>query len=598
MSGPSDAAIADERDAARAPADSDLRVAEHEAAAHQKRNWVRLTYQCNDRCVFCLDAQTHDGTNRDRDSIKGQILEGRRAGAQRLILSGGEPTIHPDFIAFVRLGTLAGYERVQTVTNGRMFAYREFLTRAVDAGLGEITFSIHGPNARIHDALVGVKGAWDEEIEGLKHALADGRPIVNIDVCVNRANVQHLPEMLETFYGMGVREFDLLQIIPFGRAFVEGKDTLFYDLEDAREPLERALAWSERPDVHLWMNRFPVEHLEGYEALIQDPYKLQDEVRGRKEEYGLLIDHGVALDCRQPERCRYCYVSRLCDHLDDTRAALAENRFDVVRIDTEWEAEQPPVYGGDPASAKRGLVVLGTTRPQARSLAERIEAAAPSTLWIVAPDVQAARAVARAHPSVEHLELELDDDTGLAEDGLLEGRPIVTAHAKSPAQAERLLAIDGLHVTVHLHRGTAAWLTDTALPEGRVTIVQPTHERLTESAEHDVDLRELFARLSSRVPVVGVPACIVQQRPEGPFVAPGRRVLDAAQLQPDGRLEIFRYTRRFIDAHYRVKSRRCRTCRHAADCDGLHVNYVRAHGFGAMQPVPADDADTDAATTE
>ena len=40
-------------------------VEAHEEAAHEKRNWVRLTYRCNDRCVFCLDAHTHDGTDRE-----------------------------------------------------------------------------------------------------------------------------------------------------------------------------------------------------------------------------------------------------------------------------------------------------------------------------------------------------------------------------------------------------------------------------------------------------------------------------------------------------------------------------------------------------
>jgi hypothetical protein len=64
-------------------------------------------------------------------------------------------------------------------------------------------------------------------------------------------------------------------------------------------------------------------------------------------------------------------------------------------------------------------------------------------------------------------------------------------------------------------------------------------------------------------------------------------VLDTAQLEPDGRLEIFRYARRFIASHYRVKSRRCRGCVHDPTCEGLHVNYVRAHGFSGMQPVGA-----------
>ena len=54
----------------RAEADGGSWVEEHEHAAHQKRNWVRLTFDCNDRCVFCLDAHTHDGTNRARDEIE------------------------------------------------------------------------------------------------------------------------------------------------------------------------------------------------------------------------------------------------------------------------------------------------------------------------------------------------------------------------------------------------------------------------------------------------------------------------------------------------------------------------------------------------
>jgi len=42
------------------------KVASHEEAAHEKRNWVRLTFDCNNRCVFCLDSDTHDGRMRDR----------------------------------------------------------------------------------------------------------------------------------------------------------------------------------------------------------------------------------------------------------------------------------------------------------------------------------------------------------------------------------------------------------------------------------------------------------------------------------------------------------------------------------------------------
>src|SRR5262250_2051317 len=78
------------------------KIAGHEDAAHEKRNWVRLTFDCNNRCVFCLDSDTHDGEIRDREEVKQQILDGKRNGATRLILSGGEPTIHPQYVDFVK----------------------------------------------------------------------------------------------------------------------------------------------------------------------------------------------------------------------------------------------------------------------------------------------------------------------------------------------------------------------------------------------------------------------------------------------------------------------------------------------------------------
>src|SRR5690348_5260401 len=81
----------------------DLKIAEHEDAAHEKRNWVRLTFDCNNHCVFCLDTLTHDGVMRDKDEVKAQILDGRKAGATRLILSGGEPTMHPNYLDFIKL---------------------------------------------------------------------------------------------------------------------------------------------------------------------------------------------------------------------------------------------------------------------------------------------------------------------------------------------------------------------------------------------------------------------------------------------------------------------------------------------------------------
>ena len=526
------------------------RIAQHEAAAHEKRNWIRLTAQCNNRCTFCLDSGAHNGTNVPPLEVKAQIIDGRRKrGATRLILSGGEPTIHPQYVEFIALGRRLGYRRIQTVTNGRMFAYPDFLKRCLDAGLDEITFSLHGPNARIHDALVGVQGAFDEEVAGLTAALADGRPIVNIDIVINRANVKHLTAMLDRFIALGVREFDLLQVIPFGRAYDEGRDgpgALFYDLDEAQPYLQAAFAYARRPDLHIWLNRFPPPYMEGYEALIQDPHKLHDEVRGRREEFAAKLAHGTPLSCEAKDRCPKCYLEGLCGTLDVTLERLRRPEAGLYRATATTPPPPLPV----------------------------------DAVWIVAADVEGAAAIARRLPG-RGLHLECDDYTGLTADRF-PGKTLERAVARTATALDQLLALPGeLPIVVPLNPITVARLLAAAPPPARLILTLDHHERVTAQHATAVDLPAFFAAFDAAAAVVEeIPTCL-----SGQPNRPRPLTLDGAMLGPDGRLDLFAYTGRYVLDHGRTKSRRCRACVHDATCSGVHINFVRAHGYAPLVPI-------------
>jgi MoaA/NifB/PqqE/SkfB family radical SAM enzyme len=548
-----DTRFADFQNDALLPPREPSKTAQHEEAAHEKRNWVRLSFDCNNRCTFCLDSDAHNGTMRAVMDIKVQIVEGRKRGAERLILSGGEPTMHPNFLDFVRLGRRAGYRKVQTVTNGRMFRYPGFLETAANNGLDEITFSLHGHTAKLHDALVGTPGAFEEETAGLKAALASGRFIINIDIVINKQNVRHLPEMLETFIGWGVKEFDLLHIIPFGNAWSEARDHLFYDLDGNLEYLQKAFAYARRPDIHIWLNRFPPPYTEGFEDLIQDPYKLNDEVRGRREEYDRYLTLGQKLHCRQEERCRRCYLQGLCDTLDDVIDTRRQGEVDVLRY-----AGEPPFAGQLPAA--------GVAR-------------------IVAADMAEARRLAGA-AAPEAIELELDDYGGiqgeLGPGGALFGKRLLRCDTARPEDLALLLATPGdFEIGVVLTQATAPALRALS-PEAlrRIVIMQRNYDRVTDALASDVDLPAFFADFPAEVPVENVPRCLSGRAPR-----PVRRVLDLEMLGPDARIEMHRYTRRYVADGYYTKANRCKDCVENARCRGVHVNWVRAHSYAALSPI-------------
>lgn len=528
----------------------------HEQAAHEKRNWVRLSYDCNNHCTFCLDSNAHDGTMRANMDIKVQIIEGRKKGAERLILSGGEPTMHPNFLDFVKLGKRAGYPKVQTVTNGRMFNYPEFLETAAKNGLDEITFSLHGHTPKLHDALVGTPGAFVEETGGLKAALADGRFIVNIDIVINKQNIRHLPEMLELFIGWGVREFDLLHIIPFGNAWSDAREHLFYDIDGNLEYLQKAFAYARRPDIHIWLNRFPPPYTEGFEDLIQDPYKLHDEVRGRREEYDRYLSLGTKLDCREPQRCRHCYLESLCDTLDAVIEARGREEVDVLRV----AGEPPP--------------------------AERLPRAQVARL--VAADLGAARAMA-AKVTAPVLELELASYAGLAEalgeGGQLFGKRLARCYVRPAPTVSELLSFGEFEVAVLLAKDNEALVLELALdPSPRLVLVQPNYDRVSDALASDVDLPAFFAQVPGRVVVENVPRCLAGRPVAAPPV-----MLDVAVLGADGRIDMTRYTQRYVADGYYTKAVRCGTCAENTRCRGVHVNWVRAHGFAALDPLGKED---------
>lgn len=283
--------------------------------ALEKRKWVRLTKACNNHCIFCLDEDMQDGHMVPYDDIINDLKLGIRERCERAVLSGGDPTIHPDLIKIIKEASNIGYKHIQLISNGRMFCYKDFLAKAVEAGLSEITFSVHGYNAAVNDKLTGVKGSFVQTITGLKNALSVKGLIVNCDIVVNKMNVKKLSHMISFLHSLGVYEFDVLNLIPFGRAW-KNWDKLYFDCFEHKDDLMKAFDYNKKLGVKIWANRFPPELFEGNEYLIQHPEKIRYEVFGREEMFNRYLQDKIKPEC-MGVKCQYCVLKNFCKDLTE-----------------------------------------------------------------------------------------------------------------------------------------------------------------------------------------------------------------------------------------------------------------------------------------
>jgi len=524
-----------------------------ESAVMEKRHWVRLTKTCNNKCLFCLDNDMHTGEILPLDEIKAEIEKGAAGGGERLILSGGEPTIHPDFIELIGFGHAAGFNRVQTISNGRMFAYRSFADAALAAGLTEATFSIHGHTPELHDFLVEVPGAFKQSFAGIMNLL--NRCVVNIDIVINKQNVRHVSDIMEFFMNYGIHEFDLLHIVPFGSTYPLNKDLLFYDISENMPFLKKAFDHSRTPNRFIWTNRFPIHYLEGNESLIQDPHKLYDEVNGRRFMFDDFTESGITISCHG-ERCKYCFIENFCSNLIEMKRRIAQRDYEYIRIE------------------------LSRYKPVENVLISDFK-----SIWLIAHSSTEARQFLNENnlnPDKLILQLRTYDDF---EPGLFSNLERIILSNCEDCEKTDFSGTD-IDIQIFLNKSTVNWLERnqaTVESAGRPVLLSlENHELLSEAVENDIDARLFFEEKPLKnVILLNIPECIGFRLPRRAV----RSVLDHFVLRENGNIDINRYAESYIVNYYYSKSVRCKACRLSDSCRGLQVNYLRNFGFSQQQPL-------------
>jgi len=110
--------------------------------------WLTINRACNLRCNWCYAKMTkfRAEDSMDMSVVQKAIIFLKDLSLEAIILIGGEPTIHPNFLRIVDLVKQAGM-KVYLVSNVVKFSDEKFLKDSLDAGIESITVSLKASNA-------------------------------------------------------------------------------------------------------------------------------------------------------------------------------------------------------------------------------------------------------------------------------------------------------------------------------------------------------------------------------------------------------------------------------------------------------------------
>jgi hypothetical protein len=121
---------------------------------------IDLTNRCNYSCPVCFaDAITERQTYYlDLPTVRRMLqalLDLGSPPCRHVQFSGGEPTLHPQFLDIVRMARDMGFTHIQAATNGSRFENQAFVREAEQAGLHTLYLQFDGLDDGVYMALRG-----------------------------------------------------------------------------------------------------------------------------------------------------------------------------------------------------------------------------------------------------------------------------------------------------------------------------------------------------------------------------------------------------------------------------------------------------------
>jgi MoaA/NifB/PqqE/SkfB family radical SAM enzyme len=196
-----------------------------------KSPFIYVGYQCNNCCVFCFEAD-REFPKKTTAQVKEEIRI-IRDNFDLINFMGQEPTLREDIVELVGYAKNLGFKEVGITTNGRMFAYSGFTKDILKSGLTQIVLTVAGSDSQTHDRHTLTRESFSQALDGTKNILKYKPSYLSfiINIMVTQVNFKKLPEMVDFYADLGIKEINIGHVMPLNKKIRKSK-TIVAKMQD------------------------------------------------------------------------------------------------------------------------------------------------------------------------------------------------------------------------------------------------------------------------------------------------------------------------------------------------------------------------------
>ncbi|HAN30748.1 MAG TPA: hypothetical protein DCQ06_04055 [Myxococcales bacterium] len=281
----------------------------------------RLGETCNNHCPMCSNSGRPEAFLIKEKELFARVDRLVSWGFQRVILTGGEPTIHPSFLK-VASALRAKNIAFDINTHGRSFAKKGLAETCVGFGLERAIVSLHSHKEQPSCAMSGFSArAHEDTLRGID-ALIEAGVAVSINLVMSTHNLDHLTEFVHYCAERFGTETAIKLCFPYTGG--KGGDWQAIQLRytEVQQPLREAIARGQQLGVHILTESVP--------NCIHGDAESSDTSRSGFGETHYLEDvHGLEIFPMRyieaqlkvwPHRCRQCPALSRCPGVQEAYA--------------------------------------------------------------------------------------------------------------------------------------------------------------------------------------------------------------------------------------------------------------------------------------